>query len=282
MKIIATFLSCMAAASSLTLFSLPVQASSVSFTPRASISLAQYKFAQSARPGALAPTGIHGNDFPEVTFNVTFKILGVGGTFFKDGYYLDLLWQKSGNEQDSFTLQDPLLPQPFVETFSGDRHDFSVTLGKKVLDNRGSVYIGYKTGKSEASGNQGQSLLFEEKGIFVGANYAWKVSDSSLLSLNLAYASLSGDLTEKVTNPAFASPAVLTHPLDINASSDAQGVSYGVSWSSRLTDTVSFSLALDSKNYTFNNIKDRNPAVITSDKFEEKFLTTTLSLYFLF
>ncbi len=283
MKLIAISLSSMAVASSLFLFSMPAQASGVSFTPRASISLARYKFSQTARPGALAPTGINGNEFPEVTFDVTFKILGVGGTFFKDGYYLDLSLQKSADEEDSFTLQDPLLSQPFVEIFKGDRRDFSLTFGKRILDNRGGVYIGYKTGKSQASGNQGQSLSFEEKGVFVGANYAWRVTDSSLLSLNLAYADLSGDLTEDVTASFFTTgPHKPDVPLDINASSDAQGVSYGVSWSSRLTDTISYSLALDAKNYTFNNIKDRNPAVITSHKFEEKFLSTTMSLYFQF
>ena len=50
-----------------------------------------------------------------------------------------------------------------------------------------------------------------------------------MISINLEFAELNGDLTENVTNPAFASPAVLAVPLDINATSDAQGLSYGVS-----------------------------------------------------
>ena len=288
MKTIAIpFAALLTVVSSFSLFSTTATASEMTFTPRASISFASYKFSQTARPGALTPTNpsapvINGGEFPEVTFDVTFKILGVGGTFFKDGYYLDVAASKSADEEDSFTLEDPALPQTFVETFKGDRQDFSITLGKKILNNMGGVYVGYKSGKSQADGNQGQSLSFEEKGLFIGANYAWQVSDSGLVSVNFAYADLTGDLMEEVTNPAFASPSYLATPLDINATSDAQGLSYGVSWSSRWSDSISYSLSLDAKNYTFDNIKDKNPNTITSKQFEEKFVSTTLSLYFQF
>ena len=288
MKTIAIpFAALLTAVSSFSLFSTTATAAEMTFTPRASISFASYKFSQTARPGALTPTNpsapvINGGEFPEVTFDVTFKILGVGGTFFKDGYYLDVAASKSADEEDSFTLEDPALPQTFVETFKGDRQDFSITLGKKILNNMGGVYVGYKSGKSQADGNQGQSLSFEEKGLFIGANYAWQVSDSGLVSVNFAYADLTGDLMEEVTNPAFASPSYLATPLDINATSDAQGLSYGVSWSSRWSDSISYSLSLDAKNYTFDNIKDKNPNTITSKQFEEKFVSTTLSLYFQF
>jgi hypothetical protein len=216
---------------------------------------------------------------------VTFKILGVGATLFKSGYYLDLLLQKSLQEKDSFTLTDPALPLPgntFHETFEGDRQDVTLTLGRKILNNQGGVYVGYKSGKSEASGDQGQNLKFEEKGFFIGANYSWPLTAKGVFSVNLAFADLDGDLTEQVTNPAFASPAVLAVPLDINASSDAQGVSYGVSWSAALSDTLSYSLGIDAKSYTFDRVRDENPAVIPSDEFKEKFVSATFSVFFLF
>ena len=257
-----------------------LQASEISFTPRASVSLTSYKFSQTPRPGALAPSGINGDDFPEVTFDVTFKILGLGGTFFKDGYYLDLSVQKSADEEDSFTLDDPAIPGgTFTETFTGDREDFAITFGKKILDNKGGLYIGYKSGKSEASGDQGQHLSFKEKGLFIGANYGWKVSNSGHFSINFAFADLEGDLTEDVTNALFTS---LPTPLDINATSDAQGLSYGLSWSSRLTDKLSYSVSVDSKKYTFDNIKDSNPATITSKEFEEELKSAMISVYFQF
>ncbi len=263
----------------------PAQASEITFTPRISLSLTSYKFTQSERIGALANTGINGNDFPEISFEVTFKTLGIGGTFFKDGYYLDLSLQKSAEEEDSFTLDDPVFSEPFKETFKGDRQDNAITLGKKILDNKGAIYIGYKTGKSEAEGNQGQHLSFQEKGPFIGANFGWVVAKSSMFIVNIAYADLEGDLREEVTNPLFVSgsgPSDIAVPLDIDANSDSKGLSYGVSWASRISKAVSYSVSLDAKKYTFDNVKDKNPATITSDKFEEKFVSAMLSLYYQF
>lgn len=266
-------------------FSTSVVADELTFTPRASISIASYEFTQSPRPGALAPTGINNNDFPEVKFDVTFKILGVGATIFKNGFYLDLMIQKSLEEEDSFSMSDPNLPLPgntFSENFKGDRQDTSLTIGRKILDNRGAIYAGYKTGKSEADGDQGQHLSFEEDGFFIGTNYAWIIPDSGVFSINLAFADLNGDLREDVTNPAFASPAVLAVPLDTNASSDAQGLSYGIAWSSRISDSLSYSLSLDAKSYTFDNVTDANPDAIPSSEFKETFISTSLSIFFLF
>lgn len=262
---------------SLLLISHSAQASEISFTPRASLALTNYKFTQPARTGALAPTGINGNDFPELKFEVTFKVLGVGGTFSNGDYYFDLSAQQSSEEEDTFTLDDPLLAEPFVETFKGDRQDFAMTLGTRVLENQGSIFLGYKTGKSEASGNQGQYLKFEEKGLFIGANYGWTLG-SGRLSINAALADLDGELTETVTNPQFASPAVLSEPLDINATSDAQGLSYGLSWSSRISKNLSYSLSLDTKKYTFENVKDSNPSA--PKEFEEELTSLMLAVYF--
>lgn len=266
----------------LAILNVPVTADDITFTPRTSVTLSSYEFTQSARPNALSPSTINGGDFPEVKFEVTFKILGLGGTFFKSGYYLDLLVQQSMDEEDSFTLTDPAIPLPgntFKETFEGDRQDASITFGRKFLDNRAGAYLGYKTGKSEASGNQGQHLSFKEKGFFIGANYAWRVKDNGVISVNLAYADLEGDLVEDVNHPLFASLPV---PLDIDASSDATGLSYGVSWSSRISNDLSYSFGIDAKSYTFDDVSDKNPVTITSDEFKEEFLSMSLSLFFLF
>lgn len=260
-------------------------AGDILFIPRTSLTISQYNFTQSKRPGALAPTGINNNEFPEVNFNVTFKMLGIGGSFLKKGYYFDAFYQKSLKEEDSFTLEDPALPLPggrFTENFKGDREDYSVTFGMKILDKRAGVYIGYKDGKSQASGDQGQELKFQENGFFIGGNYGWLITETGSLSIKLAYAKLDGDLTETSNNPAFASPAVLATPLDTNASSDARGLSYGVSWSSRVSKNFSYTIGLDRKKYTFKNVKDSNPNTIPSDEFEEEIRSLTFSGYYLF
>lgn len=258
---------------------LPAQAEKMSFTPRATLAFSSYKFTQTERPGAL-PASINGGVFPAVKFDVTFQILGIGGTFFKDGYYLDLSASKSANEEDSFEFA----PMNFSETFKGDRSDTNITVGRKILDNRATLYAGYKTGESQAKGDQGQRLKFKEKGFFIGGNYSWPVMQGSVVTLNVAYAQLDGDLTEEVTNPGFIQ---ITQdnglpPLDINANSDATGLSYSLGFASRLTDTMSYSIAYEIKNYTFDNVKDSDPTVITSDEFEEKFKGLNLALFFQF
>lgn len=249
------------------------------FVPRATLSVASYKFTQSSRPGALAPTGINGDEFPEVEFNVTFKLLGAGATLVKDTYYLDLLYQQSLKEEDTFEFSDPSSGVDFKETFEGDRKDYAITLGKKILDQRGGVYIGYKVGKSEADGDQGEHLLFKEKGFFIGGNYGVPISDYGVLSFNLAYAVLEGELKEDVNDANFPGVAV---PLDTDATSDAKGLSYGISWSSSITDNFSYSLGLDVRKYTFTNVEDSNPNAIPSDEFKEEFISGTLALYYLF
>lgn len=264
-------------------FSTDTLASDISFSPRASISIASYSFDQTARPGAL-PDTINGGEFPKVSFNVTFKTLGLGGTFFSNGYYLDLSAQKSAQEEDDFTFEDPaftgfgISDGKFSETFKGDREDTAITLGKKIFDHQGTVYLGYKTGKSSATGNQGETLSFKESGLFVGANYGWPIAKGRF-SINLAFADLQGKLKEKVTYEPFS---MLPEPLDINASSDAQGLSYGLSWASRLSSTLSYSISLDTKKYTFDNVKDKNPSATPSSEFNEELSSATVALYFQF
>ena len=260
-------------------YSNPSVADDVRFIPRASLSIASYNFTQSARPGALEPSTINGGDFPEVEFDVTFKIIGVGGTLFKDSYYLDMMYQQSLDEEDTFSLQDPAIPPDgvFSETFEGDRKDYAVTVGKKFLDNLAGLYLGYKVGESDATGDQGERLNFKEDGFFIGGNYGWRINNSGVLSVNLAYADLDGDLEEKVNNPLF-SPTLST-----DASSDAKGLSYGISWASRLTDKLSYSLALDTRKYTFKNVKSNDRTLTPpSDEFEEKFFSASASIYYLF
>lgn len=257
------------------LFSSLATADDMKVIPRASLSVASYDFTQSARPGALAGTGINGDEFPEVNFNVTFKLLGAGLTLFKDTYYLDLSYQKSLKEEDTFNFEDPAVNFAYEETFEGDRKDYAITLGKKILDQRGGVYVGYKVGESQADGNQGTTLSFKEKGYFIGGNYGWPIADKGVLSVNLAYAMLDGDLKE-VVSPAFPPD------LSTDATSDAKGLSYGVSWFSSITDQLSYSLGLDVRKYTFDNVKDSNPSAIPSDEFKEEFIAATFSLYYIF
>ncbi len=237
-------------------------AEGVIFVPRVSLAVSDYTFTQKERPQA---------GFPEVEFDVRFKMLGVGTTIVYDKFYLDLFGQHSTDESDTFK-------DVITEKFTGDRKDYTISLGMKVLDNKGAVYVGYKLGKSEADSNLGTTLEFEEDGFFIGANYGWVIADTGVLSLNVAIAKLDGQLKETIKAP---------HPfagvgLDIDASSKATGISYGIAWSSKLLGKWGYSIGVDVNNYTFDHVKDDDAGFPPSDEFEEDFITAKVSISYAF
>jgi len=250
-------------------------AKDVLFVPRMSLSVMQYEFTK--------PTTVNGlgddKDFPEISSDLTFKLLGLGGTLFKDSYYLDLFYQTSTNESSSFTAEDPAIPGgTFSGNFDGRRKEYALTFGKKIFDGRAGIYAGYKDGKTGGPQSQEQHLSFEEEGFFIGGNYGWLVSDLGVISLNLAYAKMDGNRIQK-TNTGFEEQGFI---IDLNGNGDTEGLSYGATWSSHLTDHISYSIGLEVRQYSFDNIKDINPEIPFTDKAEETFSGVTFSTYYSF
>lgn len=237
------------------------------FIPRASIAISQYQLTQDARPNS-------GVDFPELDFNVVFNMLGVGGTFYKDKYYMDIFLQHSDNQVDIF--DENVGGLRVFEQFKGDRKDGAITFGMKVLDFRGSVYGGYKVGISEAAGDSQTTLRFEESGFFLGGNYSWAIGKGNL-TVNIAVAQLDGKLEEK----APLAGAALGVNLDLDADSQATGVSYGVAWSAPISEKLTYSFSVDANSYTFDDVKD-DAANDPPDELEEKFITAKLSFSYHF
>lgn len=241
------------------------------FIPRASIGVADYQFSQDARDQI---------DFPEVNFSVVFNMLGVGGTFYKDNYYIDLFFQHSDNQSDDF--EENIQGTNFKERFVGDRKDAAVTVGMKILDFRGSVYGGYKIGVSEATSDLDTKLKFSEDGYFIGGNYSWPIGKGTL-TFNMAVAFLDGSLKEDASAAAEAFIQGL-HPgavLDLDADSKATGLSYGISWSAPLSERFTYSVSVDANNYTFKDVDD-DLATDPPDEFEEDFVTAKLSFSYHF
>ena len=180
----------------LTVYIVPqnLQADEISFIPRTWVGVSDYSFYQSPRKGAMPD----GSDFPKVKFDATLLIAGFGLTSVYDRFFLDLSYQDSSEETDSFTGAN------YFEKFEGDRRDYSTTLGMKILDYRGAIYIGYKNGKTSGRGEAGTQLTFEESGFFIGGSYGWVIANKGFLVINLAYADLDGNLKE-VPGPRYPS-----------------------------------------------------------------------------
>lgn len=240
-------------------------ATEINFIPRVWVGLSDYEFKQSPRSNTLPD----GSDFPEIKFNATFLMAGIGLTGTYDRFYLDFSYQDSSEEKDSFSGAN------FYEKFKGDRRDYSTTLGMKILDNQGSLYVGYKNGKTSGKGNKGTHLTFKEYGFFIGANYGWIIADSGLLAFNIAYADLDGNLKE--------TPGSVYPPgLGMDADSETTGLSYGISWTSRITEKLGYSIALDTQNYDFNHLKDHSTNKPLPKKIEETLHTGKISIFYRF
>ena len=239
-------------------------AQEIGFIPRAWLGVADYHYKQDPRKGAL-----NGMDFPEVEFDVTFIMVGMGLTSTYDRFYLDLSYQDSSEEEDSFSSGG------FYEKFEGDRRDYSSTLGMRILNNRGNVYMGYKNGKTSGRGHLGTDLVFREKGLFIGASYGWLIADQGFLAINAAYADLDGHLKE-TPGPSYPKG------LGMNADSETTGLSYGMSWTGVITPKLGYSLAMDVNNYEFDNLKDSSSNVPLPDKIEESLYTGKVSIFYRF
>jgi len=236
----------------------------ISFIPRTWVGVANYSFKQDARLGVMPD----GSNFPEVKFDVNFLMLGVGLTSVYKDFYLDFSYQGSSDESDYFNESG------FSEKLTGDRTDYSATIGMRIFDNRGNVYVGYKNGKSDASGNSGTQLTFKEDGFFIGSSYGWIISDIGLLSVNIAYADLDGNLKEE-PGPGYPSG------LGMDADSEASGLSYGILWSSHLFNDIGYTLSIDANSYEFDHIKE-NSTTSLPDKIEEELITAKFSISYRF
>ena len=242
-----------------------VFASDINLIPRAWLGVADYEYKQDARPGTMPD----GSEFPEVKFNATLLMTGIGLTTTYNKWYFDMAYQDSSEEDDSFTGAN------FSEDFKGDRRDYSATLGYKLFDNQASVYVGYKNGKTSGSGDLGTQLTFREDGLFVGGSYAWLIANKGLLAVNLAYAQLDGHLKE-IPGPSYP-PG-----LGMDADSETTGVSYGISWNGIISKHMGYAISLDANDYTFNNLKDNSTNKPLPDKIEETFHTFKVSLSYRF
>ena len=240
-------------------------AEEINFFPRAWTGISDYHFKQGPRKGALPD----GSDFPAVHFDATLYLAGIGLTSVYKQSYLDLSYQDTSEDHDTFSGAD------FYEKFTGDRRDYSATLGMKVLDNRGSVYIGYKNGKTTGKGHKGTKLTFTEDGFFIGASYGWVIANKGLLAINTAYAELDGNLKE-VPGPIYP------RSLGMDADSTTNGLSYGLSWTSRISDKWSYSIALDANDYEFNSLKDSSTNTPLPDQIEETIHSAKIALYYQF
>ena len=239
------------------LFPLAGHAIDIGFEPRISTGVMHYDFKSKGRDSSFGTGGVN-----KIDYNDNLVFLGGGGTVFIERFFGDVYYQQSN---DGEVFQDET-PTTFGFGLKPNRRDFAASLGFNIWPNF-AVFAGYKYGKTENDGNifdgcqgfdqsgacvvdlfpngRGFSQKFEEDGPFVGAVYGWNVFDRGTLSINLAVAYLDADTDERLQLVSGFDKRKL--------SGDAVGVSYGVSWSSSITQRLGYSIKINGYNYSFDD-----------------------------
>ena len=70
--------------------------------------------------------------------------------------------------------------------------------------------------------------------------------------------------------------------LNLDADSEASGLSYGISWSAKISEKISYLINFDANDYTFNNLKDSTATKSLPDKVEESIYTGKISITYHF
>lgn len=238
-----------------------VLAEDVSFTGRVVTGVGDYSL---SIPGASAP--IQGFLFPGAEFKVNAPTLGVGFSIAKGRFYGDLFYSKFFEQSDDLNF-----PQfGYREEFDGDRNELAFSVGYAITDNL-SVYVGYKRGKTVVDGALGSSSRFKEDGYFIGASYGWVIAEKGVLALNLAIADLDGDIDYD------GGPL----PIVLDASSQARGLTYGISWRSQISGGLGYVISVDHYDYNFDDLRDKRFGEL-SGEIEEKMTTFRIGLTYEF
>lgn len=232
-------------------------AENVVFSPRLTTGYINYKLETPPILGVAPPQ----------KFKANAALIGVGATVSWNRFYLDLYGQVSDNASDEISL--PAFN--YEDKFDGNITDYSFAVGAAITDNF-SIYTGYKYNKLDSSSNNGSKSIFKVDGYFIGASYGWIIQESSVLTVNLAVADLDG-------NSYFQVPAVL--PLNFDVISDAQGLSYGVSWKSNINKNWGYSVAFDGNQYRFKDNVDKRLGAYPGD-IKQDIFTVKISVSYLF
>ncbi|MBZ9613431.1 hypothetical protein [Rheinheimera maricola] len=148
-------------------------------------------------------------------------------------FYLDILGSVSSDFSD---IQ--LIPEfDALEKWTGDREEINITVGYQLFES-GSVFAGYRSGELKADGQLNSNFAFKSDGFYVGANYGIPVTDTGVISFNIAYALLDASLSETLFGSMLPS-----------ADGDGNGLKYGVAWQAFLSDTVRYSISIDQYRY---------------------------------
>jgi len=197
-------------------------------------------------------------------YQINPAIIRLGLTAAWNRVYLDGYYQTTNNDSDTVDFAE----FNYSEIIDGDRSEYTASLGYTVFDPF-AIFLGYRHAKAKGSGTLGADYDFKSDAFFVGSTYSWQVSDTGVLSFNIAYA----DVYDADQN---LDSSLVT----VDLSGDGNGLKTGVSWRGALSDKLSFSLAADWYKYDYDLDSTTNTS--QSADVEETEITYRIGLVYAF
>jgi hypothetical protein len=132
------------------------------------------------------------------------------------------------------------------------REDYSLTLGYTPIDWM-TVFAGYAIGLTDITTRTVNSYTFlsqyDDRGFFAGLNFSTILAGKGSLSFDLAYANFDGALRTRNNDPAIMPEIALNR--DRRVTGPTTGFSYGLQWTAKLRNDMSYYIKLKKRDYSF-------------------------------
>lgn len=202
----------------------------VAFIPRVEMGQAEYSIDFSG----LIPLPDGTVQYDRNYFSLDPLVFRLGGTLSYEKYFFDVYYQTSSEDT---SVQ--LFPRfGVIESWRAKKNDYNLAIGMAAVRNL-YLFGGYRDLKQTADGAQNSEYEFRHSGFFIGGSYAWNLTDTGSLSVNLGYAWLEADISESLFGIKVPSAS----------GKNGNGIKYGVIWRDQLSETISYSLSFDSYRY---------------------------------
>ncbi len=218
----------------------------VGFVPRAAIGYTFYSFEWAEQ------------QIPEpkdtlVDLGVNLMTGTLGGTVTLDRLYIDAYIQQSSTGSDDYLIEGRVFPFDY----DVDILDYAFTLGYNVWRTM-AVYGGWKGHETTLEGTSvgvKWDSDFDTNGWFTGVSYGIPIGESNLLSFNIAYAWLDGEITgHQIYDGTGERGWSAGDTRDFRATDgDADGFTIGAAWKGYVTDALSYTLSADWYDYSYED-----------------------------
>lgn len=253
---------------------------------------------------------INGDSVSSAEFDVIIPTINLSLTTAVDKWYFSLKYEEALTEGTT-EVDETERTITAVNLFTVDdgevsveRTDVSFTVGYNIWD-RLNVFTGYMSGETtirpDAScpltlntnppscpqinlavfnkvfGGPDFEQTYKEKGLYIGASYAWQVAEVGTISLSAAYADMKGELEDNGID-GFGNDDGLVFEGDSN------GLSLGVTWTQPLGDNSSYFIDVRRQAYSMTGTdQSGDPDYVNAKvKTDEVMLGLTAGLQFYF